>query len=75
MNSKMMNLDEYKNYITSKIAFMEMWQSCYYALLSNPQYSEKSMEDLHDLSWKHAKELKRSVRQYLEKNDTESSES
>jgi hypothetical protein len=67
MNPKMMSLEEYKDYINSMVAFMDMWQSCYYALLSNPEYSGKQMEELHDLSWKHAKELKRATSQYLEK--------
>jgi hypothetical protein len=66
MSPKNMNLEEYTEYITSAVGFMEIWQHCYYALLSNPGYSEKQMEELHDLSWKHAKELKRAARQYLE---------
>jgi hypothetical protein len=36
--------------------------------LSNPQYSEKSMEELRELSWKHAEGLKRDTRHYLEGN-------
>ncbi len=70
MNLEMMSLEEYTKYITSTVAFMEMWKSCYYSLLSNPEYSGKSMDELHDLSWKHAEELKRATRQYLEKIDT-----
>lgn len=67
MNIEMMSLEEYKKYITSTVAFMEMWQSCYFALLSNSKYAEHSIEELHELSWKHAEELKRATRQYLEK--------
>lgn len=66
MNPKDMSPEEYTEYITSKVGFMEIWQHCYYALLSNPEYSKKQMEELHDLSWKHAVELKRAVRQYLD---------
>jgi hypothetical protein len=40
MTRQTTSLEEYKDYITSTVAFMEMWQSCYYALLSNPEYSE-----------------------------------
>lgn len=73
MNLEMMSLEEYTEYITSTVAFVEMWKSCYYSLLSNPEYSEKSMHDLHELSWEHAKELKRACRQYLERIDPEKS--
>ena len=70
MNPKAMNLEEYTEYITSMVGFMEMWQSCYYALLSNPEHSKLPMEKLHNLSWDHAKELKRATRQYLENGQT-----
>jgi len=67
MNTAMMSLEEYGKYVTSTVAFMEMWQSCYFALLSNSKYAEHSMDELHNLSWEHAKELKRATRQYLER--------
>lgn len=67
MTRETRSLEEYKDYITSTVAFMEMWQSCYYALLSNPEHTGRPMEELHELSWKHAKELKRAARQYLER--------
>jgi hypothetical protein len=69
MNPKNMSLEDYTEYVTSTVGFMEMWQHCYYALLSNPAHSEKQMEDLHELSWKHAKELKRAARHYLESQE------
>ena len=59
--SSKLAVEEYIAYTTSTISFIEMWKSCYYALLSNPQYSEKSMEELRDLSWKHAEGLKRDI--------------
>jgi hypothetical protein len=81
MSSQEMNSEEYKAYISSKLAveeyiaytistisFIEMWKPCYYTLLSNPQYSEKSMKELRELSWKHAEGLKRDTRHYLEGN-------
>jgi hypothetical protein len=69
MNTESMSLKEYKTYLDSTVAFMEMWQSCYYALLSNPEHAHKECEELHKLAGKHAKELKRACRQYLEEND------
>jgi hypothetical protein len=30
MNTESMSLKEYKAYLDSTVAFMEMWQSCYY---------------------------------------------
>jgi hypothetical protein len=68
MNPKNMSLEEYTEYVTSMVGFMEMWQHCYYALLSNPEHSDKQMKDLQDLSWKHAEELKRAASHYLEDN-------
>jgi hypothetical protein len=41
MSPKNVNLEEYTEYITSTVGFMEIWQHCYYALLSNPGHSEK----------------------------------
>lgn len=66
MTRETMSLEKYTSYITSTVAFMEMWQSCYYALLSNPEYTGRPMEELHDLSWEHAKELKRATGHYLD---------
>jgi hypothetical protein len=31
MNPKNISLEEYTEYITSTVGFMEMWQHCYYA--------------------------------------------
>jgi hypothetical protein len=75
MSIEKMNLDEYKSYNSSMASFTEMWKSCYFAMLSNPEYyhgilsndgHKASQEDFLDLSWKYAKELKRATTQYLE---------
>lgn len=75
MNIENMNLDEYKTYNSSMASFTEMWKSCYFAMLTNPEYylellskdgHKASQEDLHELSWKYAKELHRATTQYLD---------
>jgi hypothetical protein len=65
MHPKNISLKEYTEYVNSTVGFMEMWQHCYYALLSNPEHSKEQMEKLLDLSWKHAEELKRATSSYL----------
>ena len=69
MALKRMDLDEYESYITSTVAFMEMWRECHIALLSNPEYLGKeswNAEKLLDISFQQAEELKRGLSQYLE---------
>ncbi|MEG3439587.1 hypothetical protein V0288_20840 [Pannus brasiliensis CCIBt3594] len=62
-----MSVEEYRDYMTSTIAFIELWKGCHYALLSNPEYSKHSQKKLLDISWEEAKEFKRNIRQYLDR--------
>jgi hypothetical protein len=68
MSVETMSLDEYKTYISSMVSFTEMWKSCYFAMLSNPEYKGKQQNELLDLSWKFAKDLHSATGQYLESN-------
>jgi hypothetical protein len=40
MEPKIMNMEEYKSYIASDVAFMKIWKSCYIALLSNSSFTD-----------------------------------
>ncbi len=68
MEPKTMNMEEYKSYITSNVAFMEIWKSCYIALLSNPSFTDiRNDQEKLDRAWKEAEVLKRGLRQYMER--------
>ena len=69
MSLETMGFEKYKEFETSMTSFMQKWKNCYYALLSNPDYTSKYNDDqLHEISWKLAEELHRATGQYLERN-------
>lgn len=65
MSVEKISSEEYQKYMSSGVSTIEIWKSCYFAMLSNPEHKNTEMRDLVKLSRAHALALKTAMREHL----------
>jgi transketolase N-terminal domain/subunit len=65
MSVEKMSTEECQEYMSSASSTIDIWKSCYFAMLSNPEYKDTEMRDLVTLSRTYALALKTEMREHL----------